>query len=56
MLSLFARPADQPVRKTIADIKPPRVVYADIDWTKVRPVSGAHATHKLIGERLRGAQ
>ena len=56
MLSLFARPADQPVRKTIADIKPPRIIFAVVDWTKVRPVSGAHASHKLVGERLRGAQ
>ena len=56
MFMLFTRPAGEPARKTIADIKPPRVIFSNVDWTKMRPVSGAAATDKLVGERLRGDQ
>lgn len=40
--------------KTIADIRPPRVVFRNIDWSKVRPATGAHTRDKVLAARFGG--
>ena len=50
MLSLFTRRETEPV------IKPPRVIFSTVDWSKVRPSTGEHANDKVLAERLRGNQ
>lgn len=53
MLSISSRvTADQ----DIPEIKPPRVIYDRVDWSKVKPSTGAANLHKVVGERLRGEQ
>jgi hypothetical protein len=52
MFSLFARRSvsDEPT------IKPPRVIYDRIDWSKVRPSNGDALLDKCVAARLRGEQ
>ena len=43
-------------RKTEPVIKPPRVIFSTVDWSKIRPSTGDHANDKILGELLRGSQ